>query len=225
MVWVRLDDGFTRHPRMVAAGLHGRALFIAGLCYCGTHLTDGMIPRAAFPMLAAEAGVPARTAAKLIEVGSWIDKGDHIEVHDFLVYNPSRAKVLAERAAGAERQRKSRESRRDAGVTDTATDGVSAGDPSRPVPSPPPSSSSNGFHKLPANLWTRTAEEKLKLQPDGTVNNPAKWLATTARNARDELSTTAQDWWDRYDVTPLQLASALAAGKVPQQWNNCRRPA
>jgi hypothetical protein len=93
MVWIKLDDGFVRHPRMVAAGLHGRALFIAGLCYCGAHLTDGRIPKAALPMLAAEAGVKSTTWRTLVEVGSWIDHGDEFEVHDFLVYNPSRDKV------------------------------------------------------------------------------------------------------------------------------------
>lgn len=82
---------------MVAAGLHGRALFVAGLCYCGAHLTDGMIPKAAVPMLVAEAGVKAAAAAKLVEVGSWIDHGDTIEVHDYLVYNPSREQVRNDR--------------------------------------------------------------------------------------------------------------------------------
>jgi hypothetical protein len=104
VVWVKLDDGFVRHPRMVAAGLHGRALFIAGLCYCGAHLTDGRIPKAAIPMLVAEAGVKAATWRTLIDVGSWIDHGDHIEVHDFLVYNPSREAVLFERSRNARRQ-------------------------------------------------------------------------------------------------------------------------
>lgn len=132
MVWVRLDDGFTRHPRMVAAGLHGRALFIAGLCYCGTHLTDGMIPKAGVPMLCAEAGVPTKTWQKLVDVGSWIDKQDHFEVHDFLVYNPPRAKILAERAAGAERQRKSRESRSESRRDNQRTNGESPPDPTRP---------------------------------------------------------------------------------------------
>lgn len=127
MTWVKLDDGFVRHPRMVAAGLHGRALFIAGLCYCGAHLTDGRIPKAALPMLAAEAGVRVSVAAKLVEVGSWVDHGDVLEVHDFLVYNPSRAKVLGDREAGAERQRKSRESR----PLSRVTDAVTSRDPSR----------------------------------------------------------------------------------------------
>lgn len=103
MVWVKLDDGFVRHPRMVAAGLNGRALFIAGLCYCGAHLTDGMIPKAAVRMLAAEAGVGLSTAKRLVEVGSWIDRGDDYEVHDFLVYNPARAQVLAEREVSRRR--------------------------------------------------------------------------------------------------------------------------
>lgn len=128
MTWVKLDDGFTRHPRMVAAGLHGRALFVAGLCYCGTHLTDGMIPKAAVVMLVAEAGCNKRAEAKLVEVGSWIDRGDAYEVHDFLVYNPTREKVLRKREEGIERAKRSRETR----AKQARTSAGASRDPSRP---------------------------------------------------------------------------------------------
>ncbi len=221
-MWVRLDDGFTRHPRMIAAGLHGRGLFIAGLCYCGTHLTDGMIPKAAFQMLCAEAGVPAKTWQRLIDVGSWVDKGDHIEVHDFLVYNPSRAKVLGDREAGAARQRKARESRSTSRVTDEATDGVSPRDPSRPVPIP--NSSSNGFNtELPPGLWMKVAEEKLKLQRPGSVNDPDRWLPATARDAENNLTAKAHSWNDEFDLSTQQLACALATGVTSPTWNCYRR--
>lgn len=227
MVWVRLDDGFTRHPRMVAAGLHGRALFIAGLCYCGTHITDGKIPKAAVPMLCAEAGVPGKTWHKLLEVGSWVDHGDEIEVHDWLVYNPSRAKILADREAGAERQRKSRESRGSSRVTGRVSDGVSAPDPSRPVP--PPSSQSSSLtvvgtdDDLPEGFWPLFAQRKLAAMPAGTVKSPGPWTKTTAENGALEQGPRARDLWARFDVSPIQLADALISGVVPQGWATQKR--
>lgn len=117
---------------MVAAGLHGRALFVTGLCYCGQYNTDGKIDKAAVPMLAAQAGVKPQTWRKLVEVGSWIDHGETFEVHDFLIYNPSREKVMTDRAAGAERAKRSREARANV----RRRNGVSSADPTRPaVPS------------------------------------------------------------------------------------------
>ena len=44
MTWVRIDDEFPQHPKVVRAGPLGMALQVAGLCYCNKYLTDGFIP-------------------------------------------------------------------------------------------------------------------------------------------------------------------------------------
>lgn len=108
---MKLDDGFFRHPRMVAAGREGRALFLAGLCYCAANLTDGRIDKAAVRLVASDAEVRPSVASRLVDVGAWDDCGDVYEVHDYLDYNPSRDKVKAGREAGLERAKRSRETR------------------------------------------------------------------------------------------------------------------
>ena len=115
MTWVKLDDGFFSHPKAVAAGKDGRALYLAALCWSKRHLTDGCIPAAALAVLCAEAGVTARTAEVLVSVGLWqltADDGWYIAgYHDAHHNDPAEAERERKRRA-AERQKKWREEHR-----------------------------------------------------------------------------------------------------------------
>lgn len=103
MSWVRLDDHFPTHPKMVAAGGDAGWLHVCALCYCAEHLTDGVIPKAVIGRLS-DRKQPERLAARLVEVGSWTDEGDSYRIKDFLEYNRSRAEVESERLAAKERR-------------------------------------------------------------------------------------------------------------------------
>lgn len=126
MSWFRIDDSFSDHPkvrriprtrRLAAIGLWS----LAG-SWSAKHSTDGVIPGY---MIEELAGTKALAGA-LVEVGLW-HRGDHacpacptaeasaFVAHAFTERNPSRAQVEAERRAGAERQRQSRERKRSAG--------------------------------------------------------------------------------------------------------------
>lgn len=107
MPWVKIDDAFLRHPKARAAGKDGRALFIAGLCWCATHGTDGRIEAYDLPVIAAEADVrPAATARRLVDVGLWEATDGGWLVHDYLDYNPSAAATEELRAKRAEAGRR-----------------------------------------------------------------------------------------------------------------------
>ena len=98
MTWARLDDGFPLHRKARKAGPVGVALAVAGICYCSRQLTDGRIPKVDLEGVWPWSSLPLQeTAALLVDVGVWHDRGDHYEVHDYLEYNPSREYVLAER--------------------------------------------------------------------------------------------------------------------------------
>lgn len=130
--WARLDDGFLTHPKAMAAGIEGRALFVAALLYASRELTDGDVSEAAMVSLGGLAGVrnPKRVADQLVAVGLFDSTDDGYQIHDYLTYNPSREKVLAEREASALRANKWRDKRRaygrTNGVTHTGTNAVSA---------------------------------------------------------------------------------------------------
>jgi hypothetical protein len=104
MAWVKLDDQFFRHPKVLAAGRDARDLYMVGLCYCAQGLTDGFIPSQAVRVLAAEAEIdtgPA-SAARLVDVGLWEPIDGGYAIHDYHEYQPSKERVLATREARAE---------------------------------------------------------------------------------------------------------------------------
>jgi hypothetical protein len=111
MSWLKLDDCFFRHPKVIAAGRDARDLYLAGLCYCGAGLTDGVIPAGALRILGADVDIddPKAAVTTLVRVGLWemIESGEY-RVHDYLEYNPSAEKVKAERKVAQERMRPNR---------------------------------------------------------------------------------------------------------------------
>ncbi len=119
MTWFRVDTDFLQHPKAQHAGPLGRELWHAGLTYCTQQLTDGRIPKAMVPALAALAGVKPSLASKLVEApigfacGLWEDHGDYYVMHDYHDHQPSREKALADKKAAAERQKRAREKARE----------------------------------------------------------------------------------------------------------------
>lgn len=121
MGWVKLSDDFMHHPKVLQVGPNGIALYVAGLCYCNRYLTDGKIPAAAIPTLvdftsaisdadgpdASGVDLAEGVAQSLVDAGLWHRLTRAYRVHDFDQYQPSRAKVLAERER--ERAKKSRQ--------------------------------------------------------------------------------------------------------------------
>jgi hypothetical protein len=101
--WFKLDDQFPHHPKVMKVGPAAAWLYVAGGCYCARYLTDGKIPKATVPTLTTLADVD-QLAASLVAADLWHDQGDEYEVHDYLTYNPSQAKVHEERAAARERR-------------------------------------------------------------------------------------------------------------------------
>jgi hypothetical protein len=223
-----LDDQFFLRPRCRSVGVEGRALHLAGICYCSINTTDGLIVSAAIPLVAAQAEVEPSVADLLVSVGLWERLSDAYLVVDFLDYNPSREKVLAERSAARDRAARARSS------SDVrAKSGRSSQASSRPPTDAFKSSSSLGLvgareddnPAVSGTVWAEIARRKLAAQRPGEVRNAAKWLETTEHNARIELGAKARDYLERYDLSDGQLVDVLLSPVAPQWLNTCRRPA
>lgn len=110
MPWVRLDDQFPDHPKVIAAGPQGAWLYVTALCYCNRMLTDGFIPGDQ-PARLVPSG--AHLALRLVRVGLWrkdIKQGvEGYTVHDYHEYQPTREEVIEERRKNTERQRRARD--------------------------------------------------------------------------------------------------------------------
>lgn len=135
MSWVKLDDGFTDNEKVEAVSDKAFRLHVAALCYCARLLTDGKIPADRPARLLPK--VTGRVVDELVRAGLWLTRSDGWEVKDYLLYNPSKAKVLEEREATAERKRRWQQKN---GVRNASRDAVPNGrsnappDPTRPGP-------------------------------------------------------------------------------------------
>ena len=166
MPWVRIDDRFATHPKVVASGPLAMAMQVAALCYCNRELTDGFVPRAVARTLLDwqiedkqgdiyVIGVSRSYYGQdvecqwvidiLVECGMWTAEQGGYRIHDYLDYQPSREQVLAERENNARRQSAWRN--RDKPSTNTmsnadsnaVTDGATNGSVTgAPVPVPVP---------------------------------------------------------------------------------------
>jgi hypothetical protein len=101
MTWVKLDDGFPDHPKVV--GLSDRAfrVHVRALCYCGRFSPGiGRIPSSALRQLGATVAV----AKELLSAALWEEVGDGgFQIHDFSEYHPKadhEAKAEAGRRGG-----------------------------------------------------------------------------------------------------------------------------
>lgn len=102
MAWVKLDDGFTDHPKIDRAGPLAGWLYVCGLTYSARHLTDGFIPEGMVVRLSAITK-PQTAVEALVAAGLWEPIAGGYQIHDYLTYNPSAEKVRAERDAIARR--------------------------------------------------------------------------------------------------------------------------
>lgn len=102
MPWVKLDDSFFSHPKVVGAGAEATGLYVWSLAYSSHYLTDGHVPAA---WVRQTVGKRAKIlAARLVEHGLWEENGAGWHIHDYLEYQPSRDRVLARRSADSARK-------------------------------------------------------------------------------------------------------------------------
>lgn len=130
MPWFKVDDGLHSHPKALAAGDAALGLWVRLGSWSSNHLTDGLVPGNVATLL----GKPA-VLRKLVQVGLLDREGEDYRLHDFHEYNPSREKVLADRAATASRVAAYRGRKNDSG--NGVTNAVGTASPTRPDPTPP----------------------------------------------------------------------------------------
>ena len=80
--WVRLDDGFALHPKVVTLSVEARWSYIEGLCYAAKYETDGHLP----DTIAAN----GHHRESLVKAGLWDETPEGVLTHDYLEYNPSK---------------------------------------------------------------------------------------------------------------------------------------
>jgi hypothetical protein len=108
MAWVKVDDGFPNNAKVEPLSDRAFRLHVAGMCYSARNLTDGILSPRSVTILRAETKATNKHAAELISAGLWDVIDDGYSIHDYLEYNPTREKVLAERVKARQRMGKNR---------------------------------------------------------------------------------------------------------------------
>jgi hypothetical protein len=105
MAWVRIHDGAMQNIKIASLSDAAFRLWVCGLCYCQTALTDGLIPREAVAQLRAKpAALKELLTTKLPGRAPLWEPHEHgYQVHDYLEWNNSRGFVTEKRTTAKQR--------------------------------------------------------------------------------------------------------------------------
>ena len=116
MGWVRLDDNFADHPKVIALSDNSFRVYIYGLCYSNRQLTDGFIPFAVYSNWWRVAN-GAEPADDLINADLWLRVEGGFQIRSYDEYQPTRDKVESKRAEARERLKRYRDKQGNANET------------------------------------------------------------------------------------------------------------
>lgn len=124
MAWVRLDDSYDDNRKVVTVGYEAAWLNVRAIMWCNRNESDGHLPAAALDRFGTDFPVKKRRqlVGRLVEMGMWHDHGhdcpvcpepeDDYVIHDYLEYQPTRARKDDDREAARERMRVARSNKR-----------------------------------------------------------------------------------------------------------------
>src|SRR3990167_10557936 len=141
-VWVKLDDSFFEHRKVMILSVRAKLLLLAGLTHSAKNLTDGYLLDGDVRVIRAFAEATPKHVLELVHAKLWERDGGGYSIHDWSDYNPPAEKVRAERAAAKERMRRARSGEQPANVPPDVQGEVRpppvTRSPSPVVPSPEP---------------------------------------------------------------------------------------
>jgi hypothetical protein len=200
MPWVKLDDQFTDHPKVLACGPLASWLYVCGLAYCARLLTDGFIPEGQVRKLADVDDAKA-LANQLVAVNLWERCDGGYRVHDYHDYQPTREKALAIREARAEagsRGGKQKASNLLERGQASATNNVVAKSYPVPVPVPVPIQNPSDAHPQEsegADAPAPRAKKKITVETFGPTDDLWEWAEQSFPNVDAYLETDRfLDW-------------------------------
>ena len=143
MAWLRLDDGFPEHRKVLALPRKDRWTWLETLAYVARQNNGGHVPNGVTGIIRS---VTKSFLCSAVSVGLLDINSDGYVVHDWDVYNPKDP-------TNSERQRRYRNANRNAEITATVTAGVTppararargpSPTPNNPSPTPPPEEEEN----------------------------------------------------------------------------------
>lgn len=109
MAWIKIDDSFPDHPKVIGLSDLAFRLHIRGLCYSGKYLTDGFVPYQAVNGMLNDEQHTRKPSDELEDVGLWIRVEKGFQIHDYLAHQTSKEQVENKRKALRDRAKRYRE--------------------------------------------------------------------------------------------------------------------
>jgi hypothetical protein len=159
MVWFRVDDNLTFHPKVVEAGNAAMGLWVRAGAWSAANLTDGLIPTPVALRIGSRS-----LCYRLLNSGLFVDELQGFRMHDWCEKNFTKNQIEAYR--DQERNRKADQRKRHLSTVKTDLD-VPVGhrpDSPHPIPSLPVSTSfrSNGHQPHVAQRAPDTAPAAIR---------------------------------------------------------------
>ena len=100
MSWFKVDDKLHSHPKWIGLGKGAKALWVSAGSWSSDQLSNGFVPKTVLKLLQGT----AREAQQLCDANLWRTVDGGWEFVDWLDWQPSREKVLANRQKEADRK-------------------------------------------------------------------------------------------------------------------------
>jgi hypothetical protein len=204
MTWVKIDDSFPNHPKIVGLTDKAFRIHISGLCYCGTYLTDGFIPMTIAAQLCNN---DFKHIAELCEAGLWKEAmtENGFRIHDYLAHQTSKTQVEEKRQTVRERQKRYRERHKTTEAEPAQSEGGDDGW-SNALVTPSEYRIQNTDNRIQSTEYINTEEEEMQNLP-APRNKSAKLAVEIIGNklalARADginawnLSKLVEEEWDK----------------------------
>lgn len=216
MGWVRLDDNFADHPKVIALSDSAFRTYIVSLCYSNRQLTDGYIPLAVYDRIGKKGDGADLVDADLWEVvaGNVISEDliTGYQIRSYDEYQPTRDKVEEKREQAKERLRRYREAQK-GNADETQMKRHPQPNPTQPNPTQIDIKDNyylETIHEEERDEYALTPAPRVKLAKEA-VNRIAEKLQTASANGINawNLSKLVEDEWDKFD--PVNEVGACIA--------------
>lgn len=132
MTWVKIDDMLNQNKKVRSLSLAARWTYIASICRAGNTLSDGEILAVDLSLVDGN----SKIAKELEEAALWEPRSGGWYIHDYLVYNRSRAQTEETRRVNTENGRRGLANRYANRYANGIADGLAVSPSERPSESP-----------------------------------------------------------------------------------------
>jgi len=208
MGWVRIDDNFADHPKVIALSDSAFRTYITALCYSNRQLTDGFIPHAVYDRMGVKGD-----SVELVGADLWELHENGWQIRSYTEYQPTREKVNEKRDQARERLKRFRE--RQGGNADETQMKLHP----QPIPNPTQPNPNKDI-----TYWEQDSEnEMIPLPRVHTARASVEKISNKLTEAREagvnawNLSKLVEEEWDSlHKANDFAGASALTIWYVSE---------